>query len=390
MSLLGKGFQVADTIDLTGIVHNLDGTTTRLFTAETEKADIETKTDKIEVYSGIGVNRTFLMHTKKQMSMNVTINMFDPNFMAYKNGKKLDTTSRKTIYNNQKNSVTTGTCIISGASRIISLIDSNENNLQLITTGTPTTGQVLVAYTTSNTGTAQVEKLTVTTAPTSAGNVTVTFNDGTTTTKTVALLSTDTVSTTAGKIATAFSTLTGWTVTSATGSADVLFTATAPAANKTVSITLTDTGSTGTGSLTGTHTTAGVAPSIAGATLTFDSGYTDPYVYATFEGTLLDATKDNLTMSITGKSFPKGIELIGETNVYDEEKTQIVGKFICHFYNAIGDPDGTYTFECGKACSIPVVFDMTVPRHLPDGTLNSSKAIGTYYMTEIDPLTVED
>lgn len=381
MSLEGRGFQVIDTLEVYGIIHNPDGTTKQLFSGETSKADLDTKTEKIEVYSGIGNNRTFLMHDKKQMSMNVTINAFDPEFLAYKNGVDLDKTSRGTLYMAQKNSVTTGTCILEGATRVIALKDSNDKELQIITSGAPLVGQVKVDYTNGSVGTLQVEKLTVASAPTSAGNVTVAFNDGTATTETVALLASDTASTAAGKIANAFSGLAGWKVTSVNG--DVVFTASAAASNKLVNISLSDSGSTGVGSLTGSHVVNGVAAGISGVTLTFHSSYTDPYVYATFEGELMDSSKDNWTINISGKAFPKGLELIGKTVIYDEENDQKVGEFIADFYNAIGDPDGTLTFETGKALSVPVQFDITVPRHLPDGSLNTEKAIGKINIKEV-------
>jgi len=89
------------------------------------------------------------------------------------------------------------------------------------------------------TGTAQVATLTVTGTTAADGNITVTFNDGgTPVVKTVAVLKADTAAEVAAKINTAFVGLTGWTVTNAAASADVVFTATAPAANATVTVVL--------------------------------------------------------------------------------------------------------------------------------------------------------
>ncbi|OXS76975.1 hypothetical protein B1B04_00820 [Lysinibacillus sp. KCTC 33748] len=109
-------------------------------------------------------------------------------------------------------------------------------------------------------GTAQVNKLTVTTPANADGNITVTFNDGTPVVKTVAVLNGDTAAQVAAKINTAFAGLTGWTASNPTGTADVVFTATAAAADKAVTITTVDTGTTGVGTPAGTQVTAGVAP----------------------------------------------------------------------------------------------------------------------------------
>jgi hypothetical protein len=88
-------------------------------------------------------------------------------------------------------------------------------------------------------GTAEVNTLTISGPATAAGNITVTFNDGgADVVKTVAVANGETAAQVAAKIATAFAGTTGWTVTNTPGSADVVFTAAAPAADKTVTITV--------------------------------------------------------------------------------------------------------------------------------------------------------
>ena len=105
-----------------------------------------------------------------------------------------------------------------------------------VTAANATTGAPEVPATA---GTAEVNTLTVAGTATAAGNVTVTFNDGgADVVKTVAVANGETAAQVAAKIATAFAGTTGWTVTNATGSANVVFTAAAPAADKTVTITV--------------------------------------------------------------------------------------------------------------------------------------------------------
>ena len=116
-------------------------------------------------------------------------------------------------------------------------------------------------------GTPEVNKLTIASPATAAGDIEVTFTDGgTPVVKTVALLGTETVAEVAAKINAAFATgLTGWTASNTVGSADVVFTAAAPATDKTVNITTVDTDTTGVGTPAGTQVTPGVAPTLGTA-----------------------------------------------------------------------------------------------------------------------------
>ena len=132
MSLAGKQFQIVDTMDVTGIIKNTDGTTTTIFSGETSKASLDEKTDKIEIYSGIGNNRTFIMHNKKQMSMDVNIRAFDLNFLAYKNGVALDTASKGSFYIGKSVPITTHSASITGVTRIISIKNLAGQDLKIL------------------------------------------------------------------------------------------------------------------------------------------------------------------------------------------------------------------------------------------------------------------
>jgi len=125
---------------------------------------------------------------------------------------------------------------------------AGKEDAAVLTATTTSTGTVTAASTTVGApevpaaGTAQVEKLTVTGTAVATANINVklTFN-GTAVEKTVAVTAGDTADKVAAKIKDAFATgLTGWAATNTTGSADVVFTASAPAANVTVTGTITN------------------------------------------------------------------------------------------------------------------------------------------------------
>ncbi len=148
-------------------------------------------------------------------------------------------------------------------------------------------------------GTAEVNKLTIATPAANAGNIEVTFNDGgAPVAKTVAVAAGDTAAQVAAKINTAFATgLTGWTATNTAGSADVVFTATAPAADKTVNITTVDTDTTGVGAPVGTEVTPGVAP-ILGAV---------QVETLTVNGTAVASSNITVTVTIDGTPVVKTV-----------------------------------------------------------------------------------
>jgi methionine-rich copper-binding protein CopC len=100
---------------------------------------------------------------------------------------------------------------------------------------------VAATGTAGNAGTQQVNKLVVTTGASTDGSITVTFNDGSiTSSKTISVTAGQNTATIATAIFNAFNgQLTGYTVTNPVNG-EVHFTATTPAANKTITITVTN------------------------------------------------------------------------------------------------------------------------------------------------------
>ena len=383
MSLIGKNLGVIDTLDML-VIDKTTGST--MFSGITTKAGIQQKTTAIDIWGGIGTQHLAKLRNKKEITVSGEIVAFDLNFFAAQNGVALTENTTGTLYFAQSNAVSSLSSTIAGAQMVYAVQTISGSFLNLVTTAPTSASQVQVTYNSGATGVKQVNKVTVTTAPTSSGNITVSFNNGTTTSKTVAVTASQTTTSVASAIASAYSTLTGWTVTSS--GSDVIFTASAPAANTSVTITVADTGSTGIGSLTGTQVTAGVATTTSGATLTFFTGFSDSSVLVTFKAPPTSG-KDSLLIKINAMAFPKNAEVLLKGIAYDYDTEDVVADIKIDFYKCSISPDFNLSFEMGKAISTPITLDVLKPSTIPmvvNGTLtnvvNTAGDLGDMFVDE--------
>ncbi len=120
---------------------------------------------------------------------------------------------------------------------------------------------------------------------------------------------------------------------------------------------------------------------VSGTTLTFHTSFTDTSVLVSYEAPAT-ASKDNRTIVLNSKSFPKNAELILQTVAYDTDTEAIVADVYVHLYKTAIAPDFTWAFEMGKAVSTDVKIDVLVPSLLPNGTSNIAGDIGKLVVTE--------
>lgn len=143
-TLLDYSLQAMDCFEVEMIMTNADGSKTVIGTGETLKSEITQKVDKVEVRNGIGMQKRATFKTKKENGLKTTVNQFNLDIFAAKNGVKLDKTSKKTIFWFVPTEITTNTATIADASRILAVKTLAGKRFDIITTGTPTVDQVLV------------------------------------------------------------------------------------------------------------------------------------------------------------------------------------------------------------------------------------------------------
>ena len=95
MSLAGKTLQTVDTMNVKLISKKTGAVTAR---GNTTKANFSNKVDKIEIFSGIGMQKQCTLKTKKTTDITFTITELDLEVMALQNGITLDKVSAGTYF----------------------------------------------------------------------------------------------------------------------------------------------------------------------------------------------------------------------------------------------------------------------------------------------------
>lgn len=150
MSLEEKDLVVVDVLDILYIDN--DGDT--VFEGNMKKSGIKQKTDKIDIFAGIGNNKITSIKTKKEISVDGTIATFNAKYFAKINGVALDTTSKARFYFRKSVPVTDVSATITGATKIYSIEDESGKGYKIVKTE-PTKGneaQVEGSKITLNTG----------------------------------------------------------------------------------------------------------------------------------------------------------------------------------------------------------------------------------------------
>ncbi|GCD10441.1 hypothetical protein [Clostridium tagluense] len=147
MSLFGKDLQMVDTFNVSYIIKDDDGVARKLFSGSTSKATLDSKVDKIEVFSGIGQQKTFSLFTKKDLSLDVEIEEFDLNYIAMKHGVFIDKSQKGTFVVGKSYPVTALATTILKCTRLINLQDEAGVDLKIVATKPSKVNEVQVVIT---------------------------------------------------------------------------------------------------------------------------------------------------------------------------------------------------------------------------------------------------
>lgn len=121
---------------------------------------------------------------------------------------------------------------------------------------------------------------------------------------------------------------------------------------------------------------------VSGTNLTFHTSFADTSVLVSYKGTVA-VGKDNLTIKLNARSFPKNAEIFYVTDVYDTSSEDIVANCVTRCYRASISPEFTLDFAASKQTPTVMNIDILVPDYLPDGTLNTKGDIGEMVITEL-------
>lgn len=120
---------------------------------------------------------------------------------------------------------------------------------------------------------------------------------------------------------------------------------------------------------------------VSGTDLTFYTSFTDTSVLVSYKGTA-DVGKDNLTISLNARSFPKNARAFLTTDVYATDTEDIVAEQTTELYRVAIDPTFTIDYTASKQSQTTMNLDILVPDFLPDGTINTAGDIGQIVTTE--------
>jgi len=120
---------------------------------------------------------------------------------------------------------------------------------------------------------------------------------------------------------------------------------------------------------------------VAGTALTFYTGFT-PTTCLVSCAAPATAGKDNYTIIFNAASFPKNCELLLNTVAFDTDTQEIAADLYMNFYKGAIDPNFNLSFEVGKNIETPLKVEVLIPDKMPDGTLNTTKEIGKFVVTE--------
>lgn len=181
MAIDYNNLHVIDTFEVEMITTNSDGSKTTVGTGQTKTSEISRQVDKIEIRNGIGQQLRTTLKTKKQDKFKVTVDNFDLEVLALKNGIELDKTSKKTLFWDKEVAVTTASATVSDASRVLCVKTIDGKRLKMIT-GDPTTDdEVKVSGTTLTlkTGSTATKVLVTYEGDTTGDNFTIVFDSKT-------------------------------------------------------------------------------------------------------------------------------------------------------------------------------------------------------------------
>ena len=176
MSLTGVNLQVMDVCEIIAI----DKTTgTTMFSGFTTKSAIDQKTEKLDIYAGIGNNKITSLKSKKEITLDLSIANFNLDFLASINGVALDKTTTGTYFMNVSFPISTLAATITNATRILAVRNPVTGDFLKIVSGSPATiSEVKVAGTTLTfyTGFVPTTCLVSYAAPATKDNYTIVFN----------------------------------------------------------------------------------------------------------------------------------------------------------------------------------------------------------------------